>query len=93
MSELSMYEINLVRIRRRFIGGGHDVPEADVRRRYERSLKNLIIAAHIADFVMLFDNSTDGGYREVAMIENGTPRWFDPIPDWARPLKTSFENI
>ena len=32
--------INLERIRQRVAAGGHDVPEADVRRRYERSLVN-----------------------------------------------------
>ena len=34
-------EINLARIRDRVLGGGHDVPEEDVRRRYERSFENL----------------------------------------------------
>jgi predicted ABC-type ATPase len=29
-------EINLARIRNRVLAGGRDVPEADVRRRYER---------------------------------------------------------
>lgn len=30
-------EINLARIKNRVLAGGHDVPEVDVRRRYERS--------------------------------------------------------
>lgn len=30
-------EINLGRIRNRVLAGGHDVPEEDVRRRYQRS--------------------------------------------------------
>ena len=34
-------EINLERIRNRVLAGGHDVPEADVRRRYKRSYQNL----------------------------------------------------
>jgi predicted ABC-type ATPase len=34
-------EINLARIRDRVLAGGHDVPENDVRRRYQRSFENL----------------------------------------------------
>jgi predicted ABC-type ATPase len=85
-------EINLIRIRRRFIGGGHHVPEVDVRRRYSRSLRNLVIAAQIADYTAVFDNSTVNGYREVGVIENGKPTWFEPIPAWAAPLKASFDK-
>ena len=33
-------EINLARIAKRVLGGGHDVPEIDVRRRYLRSLQS-----------------------------------------------------
>jgi predicted ABC-type ATPase len=33
-------EINLERIRQRVAAGGHNVPEVDVRRRYERGLVN-----------------------------------------------------
>jgi predicted ABC-type ATPase len=32
-------ELNLARIRNRVLTGGHDVPEADVRRRYQRTSK------------------------------------------------------
>ncbi len=46
-------EINLARIAKRVLGGGHNVPEMDVRRRYLRSLQNLPAAA-IADRVLLF---------------------------------------
>lgn len=83
--------INLKRIARRVIGGGHSVPEHDVRRRYTRSLRNLIVAVRIADFAIIFDNSTREGYREVATFEEGQPNWFEPLPAWLMPLKASFE--
>jgi predicted ABC-type ATPase len=50
--------INLSRIRQRVLGGGHDVPENDVRRRYKRSLDHLPVAVERADHTPLFDNST-----------------------------------
>jgi len=59
-------EINLARIRDRVLAGGHDVPEPDVRRRYKRSLENLPIAAKRANYTILFDNSSEEGYRLIA---------------------------
>ena len=37
---LDSVEQNLLRIKQRVAVGGHDVPETDVRRRYERSMSN-----------------------------------------------------
>jgi predicted ABC-type ATPase len=76
-------EINLARIRNRVLAGGHDVPEKDVRRRYQRSLENLPIATMRADDSILFDNSTSDGYRLVAILGSTGNRWFEPTPSWA----------
>ena len=77
-------EINLARIRNRVLAGGHDVPESDVRRRYQRSYKNLPIAIERADHTILFDNSTEEGYRLIAVLGPSGSQWFKPIPDWAK---------
>jgi predicted ABC-type ATPase len=77
-------EINLARIRNRVLAGGHDVPESDVRRRYQRSFKSLLIAIERADHTILFDNSTEEGYRLIAVLGPSGSRWFEPVPDWAR---------
>jgi predicted ABC-type ATPase len=76
-------EINLGRIRDRVLAGGHDVPEADVRRRYQRSLANLPIAVKRADHTILFDNSTEEGYRLVAILSPTGNQWLKPRPAWA----------
>ena len=76
-------EINLVRIRNRVLAGGHDVPEADVRRRYQWSLANLSIAVKRADHTILFDNSTEEGYRLIAILSPTGNRWLNPRPAWA----------
>jgi predicted ABC-type ATPase len=75
-------EINLERIRNRVLAGGHDVPEQDVRRRYRRSFENLQIAVQRADHSILFDNSTEKGYRLVAIISAAGNQWFEPKPAW-----------
>ena len=77
-------EINLARIRNRVLAGGHDVPESDVRRRYQRSYKNLPIAIERADHTILFDNSNEEGYRLIAVLGPSGSQWFKPIPDWAK---------
>ncbi|MFZ0761907.1 MAG: zeta toxin family protein [Candidatus Sulfotelmatobacter sp.] len=77
-------EINLSRIRDRVLAGGHDVPESDVRRRYQRSFKNLPTAMERADHTILFDNSTEEGYRLVAVLGPSGSQWFKPIPGWAK---------
>jgi predicted ABC-type ATPase len=77
-------EINLVRIRNRVLSGGHDVPESDVRRRYQRSFKSLLVAIERADHTILFDNSTEEGYRLIAVLGPSGSQWFEPVPDWAK---------
>jgi predicted ABC-type ATPase len=55
------------RVRLRVRLGGHDVPEDDVRRRYERSLTNFFeLYAPLADEWSVFDNSKRGRARLVA---------------------------
>ena len=76
-------EINLARIRDRVMAGGHNVPEPDVRRRYQRSFANLPTAIRRADHTILFDNSTEEGYRLIAVLGSPEDRWFEPLPAWA----------
>jgi predicted ABC-type ATPase len=53
-------ELALLRIRYRVQGGGHNVPEHDVRRRFSRTLGNLfrLYRPHL-DTLHFFDNSSD----------------------------------
>ena len=83
-------EINLARIAKRVLAGGHNVPEMDVRRRYLRSLQNLPAATGLADRVIVFDNSDDLGYRLVGLLGRGLHQWFDPLPAWAAELQKRF---
>jgi predicted ABC-type ATPase len=85
-------EINLARIAKRVLGGGHNVPEMDVRRCYLRSLQNLPAAAAIADRVLLFDNSDDLGYQPVGLLDRGLHQWFHPLPLWAAEFQTRFSQ-
>ena len=81
--------INVARVSNRVALGGHDVPEIDIRRRYERSLLNLPIAVARADISIIFDNSTDDGYQVVAVFDQGKAQWFQETPSWATALAPS----
>ena len=81
---LSTPDHALDRIRNRIALGGHDVPEADVRRRFIRSRFNLSPAVDLADEVLIYDNSSpDHPHREVAVFREGTWWVADSMPDWA----------
>lgn len=53
-------ELHIERVRSRVARGGHDIPEADIRRRYARSLENLIRLLPKLTELRVFDNSDDG---------------------------------
>ncbi len=55
---VSTVDLALSRVRERVLRGGHDVPEAVVRRRFERLMRNFLAYYRpLADSWTLFDNS------------------------------------
>ena len=76
-------DINVARVAQRVKAGGHDVPEMDIRRRYERSLSNLPLALSRSDYALLLDNSSERGYEPVAMFDHGKAEWLCAPPEWA----------
>jgi predicted ABC-type ATPase len=94
---LATPELHLARIRSRVAKGGHDIPETDVRRRYDASRQNLIdLLPHLAS-LRVYDNSeaanpAEGAAPEpllVLQMENG--RVVDhcdlaTAPQWAKPI-------
>jgi predicted ABC-type ATPase len=57
---LPALDLALSRIRDRVLKGGHNVPEADVRRRFDRSIKNFMMRYRtMADSWTLFDNAAE----------------------------------
>jgi predicted ABC-type ATPase len=55
---LPSVELALSRVRGRVLQGGHDVPEAVVRRRFDRSIANfLVYYRQLADSWTLYDNT------------------------------------
>ena len=62
-------DLAVQRVAERVRRGGHSIPEAEVRRRYERGLANFWrLYRPLADLWVLCDNSE----REIAMVARGT---------------------
>lgn len=59
-------DVSLARIARRVSEGGHNVPEADARRRFERSIANFEAYAAKSDLWRIFDNNA---HQPIAIAE------------------------
>lgn len=94
---LASPEQHLARVRSRVARGGHDIPEADIRRRYEHSRLNLIALIPHLTALRVYDNSAAADPatgkapqpRLVLHMEGGrimNPRELAETPAWARPI-------
>ncbi len=81
---LASAELSRNRVAMRVLKGGHDVPDAKLRARYRRSLRNLARAIRLLPEVRVYDNSDlSAPFREVARFERGrVARLADPPPAW-----------
>jgi predicted ABC-type ATPase len=68
-------DLAIERVRERVVTqGGHHVPAAEVRRRYERSLGNLALVYKLADRLVVLDNSyssTPNRMKRVLEVDRG----------------------
>jgi predicted ABC-type ATPase len=89
--------LHLARVRSRVEHGGHDIPEADIRRRWDQSRENLIRLLPLLAGLRMFDNSKKGdpaqGIAPAPMLilemSRGTivgPKKLKLTPVWAKPI-------
>ncbi|WP_396936815.1 zeta toxin family protein [Mycolicibacterium sp.] len=75
-------DLAVLRVRHRVEAGGHDVPEAKIRERYQRLWPLVAAAAARSESATFYDNSTTKGPRIVAQVTGGfvvgAPAW----PNW-----------
>ena len=78
---LDTMEESLGRIANRVAKGGHDIPKADVERRFQSRFTDVLRVLPYCDEARFFDN--DNGFGEVAEYRNGglIPRVSNP-PRW-----------
>ena len=60
---LATPELHIARVRSRVAAGGHDIPEAKIRERYEKSRLNLVVLMPKLTELRVFDNTEEGDPR------------------------------
>jgi predicted ABC-type ATPase len=94
---LATPEQHIRRVQSRVKRGGHDISEADIRRRYEHSRLNLVHILPALTALRVYDNSHEAdpaaGKTPVPVLvlhmERGriiNPQDLPRAPDWARPI-------
>lgn len=94
---LASPEAHIARVRQRARKGGHDIPEADIRRRHKHSRLNLVQLLPVLTELRVFDNSIEAdpatGKRPqlvpVLHVERGHvigPPDLSSTPTWAKPI-------
>jgi predicted ABC-type ATPase len=94
---LSSPELHLSRVRAHVLRGGHDIPERDIRRRYDASRQNLIELLPRLASLRVYDNSAEADPAAAVApapelllhMERGQiVHRCDPAsaPDWAKPI-------
>ena len=97
---LNSPELHIARVQSRVRRGGHDIPERDIRRRYEHSRLNLIHVLPRLAGLRIWDNSKDADPAAgktpapvlVLHMERGkilNPNDLAKAPDWAKPIVAS----
>ena len=86
--------INAMRIAKRVMQGGHDVPITKIISRYKLSVANCIDAARIVDRCYLYDNSAENcDARPLFRAVDGRVYkcYTESMPTWAELVKRQLE--
>ena len=86
--------INAMRIAKRVMQGGHDVPITKIISRYKLSVANCIDVAKIVDRCYLYDNSVENNdARPLFRTVNGKVfrRYAENMPAWAQLIERKLE--
>src|ERR1700693_2127274 len=94
---LATPELHIARVRSRVAAGGHDIPEAKIRERYESSRLNLVDLMPKLTELRVFDNSEEGDPRRgiaprpKLLLHMDRGKIVDSCdltetPEWAKPI-------
>jgi len=78
--------LHIERVRLRVSQGGHDIPDSDIRRRYQRSLLRAPDALRLVDEAVVLDNSGLHPVR-LLLLKGGKVVWgAEKLPEWVKGL-------
>lgn len=82
---------SISRIQNRVRKGGHDIPEEDVKRRYNKRFEDLAKVLPYCNEVYFYDN--ENGFCEVAQYRNGSLIFTTKnIPEWLKEFSDFLNN-
>lgn len=87
-------EINALRVAKRVMAGGHDVPIPKIISRYSKSIVNSIMAIRLSDRAYIYDNSIENAEaRLLFRTENGkiVKTYTAEIPKWSKQIYDAIE--
>ena len=101
---LATQELHVARVAARVRHGGHDIPEQDIRRRYDQSRRNLVVLLSHLHELQVYDNSAEGDPttgatprpKLVLHLQRGKiigPPILGRTPAWARPIVAAARKI
>ncbi len=79
---LNDVELNLRRIRQRVAEGGHNIPEASVRKRFSESIQNTIKIKDYFDELYIIDNSHDSYSLQISKSGTNLAHHLPDIEPW-----------
>lgn len=82
-------EINILRIAKRYLNGGHEVPMSKVFSRYYKSIENASLAVEFVDRAYIYDNSIEDHIPQLLYrTMNGkiVKRYTESVPEWAKQI-------
>ena len=79
---LESAEMSAARVAARVSHGGHNIPVADIKRRYPKSFENLKPHLQLCDLAYIYDNSTE--YNLVAAYRDGLIHRQKDLPSFLR---------
>ena len=85
---LNTVEESLVRIENRVKKGGHNIPDTDVKRRFNKRFEDLVAVLQYCDEATFYDN--ENGFVAVAEYKNGEilqigssrPKWLEELMEY-----------
>ena len=93
---LNSVDLNIARVTARFDSGGHDIPEKDIRKRWDSSRRNLIKLLPHIDSLRLYDNSEEADPKTgeqpqpKLLLHIEAKKLVGPAlsgaPEWAKPI-------
>lgn len=89
---LGDYRLNIERVAARVRNGGHHIDTADIIRRHQTSLDNLLLHLKLIDHLIVIDNSSSDGVIVLESDSETIKHHVALLPDWVKIIDSYLQN-